>query len=561
LSPDQALDHSHGLARGATLARAFELGRVLRKYGFAWFLHQSGLGDWVPRRLARSDMARGLSAPVAFRRALEELGPTAIKLGQALSTRADVLPPDWVKELRTLQEEVKPESFDCIRQVVEGELGRPLEDLFAEFDEKPAAAASMAQVHFAVLPNGDKVAVKVQRPGISQVIEGDLALLTQLARMAEARIAWAARNRVSDYVEDLAFGLRGELDFAIEARNTELVRANSADDPLVTAPRDYDELSSALVLTTARVSGYHCADTQALDEAGVDRAEVAQRIAALIVRQILRDGVFHTDPHGGNLLIGKDGTVYLLDCGNVGFIPPQMRDDLVHLLNSVLSGDPEELATGLTSIGLAGDQTNLGALRADLSRFLVHFHSLSTSDTGIGQQLEDLLFLIYRHRITMPPVFAQMLRALILADGECRRLDPEFDFREAAQEVVKDTLWQSVRPRNVGRTAYRMARTVGRYAMALPQQLSAVLRRVDSGGLKMRIEVDDIDRSLHRLDSMFNRLAFSVVIAAMILAPALWMQVDVQQSRPLWHPAHLLLGTGVTLGVWLLYSILRSGRL
>jgi ubiquinone biosynthesis protein len=560
LSPDRTAEELGGRYRGRP-ARWFDLGRVASKYGFAWFLHQSGLGEWVPRRLARSDAARGLVAPVAFRRTLEELGPTAVKLGQALSTRADVLPPEWVRELRELQDHVPPVGFDQVRQVVEDELGQSLEDLFASFDEQPAAAASVAQVHFARLHTGEAVAVKVQRPAIRQVIEGDLAILTQVARMAEARISWAARNRVSDFVDELAHNLRGELDFRIEERNTELMRAAFADDPYTTAPRVHHPLSSRLVLTTERVEGFRCADTARLDEAAVDRPRAARRLAGVIVRQIIQEGCFHTDPHGGNILIGPDGTIYLLDLGNVAFLPPQLRDDLVYLLHSLIEGDVEELTTGLTSIGAATEGTDAGALRADLTRYVVHFRTLSTSDMSVGQLLEEMLFLIYRHEIAMPPVFAQMLRALILVDGECRLLDPDFDFRPVAQEVVRDTLWRVARPRAVARSAARTVRGVTRYLSVLPQQLSSALRRAEAGGLKLRVEYDDLDRPMHRLDIMFNRLAFSIVIAAMILAPALWMQVDVSQARPFWHPAHLLLGTGVALGVWLLYSILRSGRL
>jgi len=558
LSPDRTREYA---GAGTRFARTFELGRVLGKYGFAWFLRQSGLGEWVPRRLVRTDMARGLPARVAFRRALEELGPTAVKLGQALSSRADVLPAEWVAELRALQDDVAPVPFEQIRRVIEDEFGRPLEDLFVEFDEKPAAAASMAQVHSAVLPTGERVAVKVQRLGIRQMVDGDLALLTYVARMAEARITWAARNHVSDFVDDLAFSLRGELDFTIEARNTDLIRSQLTDAPGVTAPVVHDALSAEHVLTTGWIAGHKCDDTAALGALQIDRVEVARRIAGTVLRQMLRDGCFHTDPHGGNLLIGDDGTVYLLDCGNIAFIPPQMRDELVHLLFALLEGDADELTTGLTTIGMATEQTDPNSLRGDISRYLVHFHTLSTSDVGVGQMLEEMLFLIYRHQIAMPPVFAQMLRALILTDGECRALDPAFDFRQAAKEIVKETLWRTTRPRALARGAYRMARSLRQYTMLLPQQLSNALRKIESGGAKVRVEYEDLDRPMHRLDAMFNRLAFSVVIAAMILAPALWMQVDVQQARPLWHPAHLLLGVGVTLGAWLLYSIIRSGRL
>ncbi len=538
----------------------FEIGAVLARYGFGGFLHESGLGDWVPGRRKR-DEAAGLPAHVAFRRALEELGPTAVKFGQALSTRADVLPPEWVAELRELQDKVAPVAFDEVRAVVEEELGEPLDRLFSSFDPEPVAAASMAQVHFAVLTTGEPVAVKVQRPGIRTVINRDLSLLTQAARIAEARIQWCAQHNVASLVAEFARNLRGELNFDLEARNTKLLGSNLADDARASTPRVYDRMSGPRVLTAERVAGYRPANTEALDAAGVDRPTLARNFAAIVVKQILRDGCFHADPHGGNVLIASGGRIFFLDCGNVAFVPPHVRDQLVHMLFALLEGDASEVSAQMTGIGVATANTDMTALRADVSRQVVSFHSLRTSDVTIGEALDELLDLVFRHHIRMPPVFAQIIRALVLTDAECRRLDSRFDFREAVRTVVTDILRRVTRPRELMLEGYRVVRQLHQYSMLLPRQLSGLIRKADAGEVKVKIEYDELDRPMHRLDVMFNRLAFSIVIAAMILAPALWMQVDVQQAWPLWHPANVLLVTGFALGLWLLRSIIRSGRL
>ncbi len=546
--------------RGTGVSRALELGRILRRYGFAWFLHQSGLGEWVPGRRRRA-AAAGLPAHVAFRRALEELGPTAVKFGQALSTRADVLPSEWVSELRQLQDQVAPISFDEVRAVVEEEFGARLEELFGSFERKPIACASIAQVHFAVLPTGEQVAVKVQRPGIRRVIDRDLAVLTQLARMAEPRFSWAAEHRVATLAGEFARNLRGELNFDLEARNTKLLGSNLTDDPRASTPTIHDRLSGARVLTSERVTGYKPSDIEALDAAGVDRPTAARNLAGIVVKQILRDGCFHADPHGGNVLIGQGGRIFFLDCGNIAFVPPHVRDELVHLLFALLEGDAEEVTAHITGIGVTTGGTDMTALRADISRHVISFHSLSTSDVSIGETLEETLHLIFRHHIKMPPVFAQIIRTLVLTDAECRALDSHFDFREAVRTVVLDILRRVTRPREAALEVYRVARQVHEYAMTLPRQVSDLVRKADAGELKVRVEYDDLDRPMHRLDVMFNRLAFSIVIAAMILAPALWMQVDVETGWPVWHPANVLLVIGFTLGLWLLASIIRSGRL
>ena len=533
---------------------------MLRRYGFAWFLHESGLGHWVPGRRRREEGV-GLPAPVAFRRTLEELGPTAVKLGQALGTRSDILPAEWIEQLQELQDHVAPIPYETVQQVVEEDFGQPLAECFASFEEKPVAAASMAQVHFAVLATGEEVAVKVQRPGIRRQVEGDLALLTQLARTAESRIGWLAQHRVAELVGEFARNLRGELDFSLEARNTKLLKSLLQDDPRGAVPDVYDRVSTPRVLTAERVGGWKPSNADALDAAGLDRPTLARNLAGIVLKQILRDGCFHADPHGGNVLVGPDGRLYFLDCGNIAFVPPHMRDDLVYLLFALFDGNADDVADQVLAIGLSTDRTDDVLFRAEINRHVVAVHSLSTADMFVGDVLEELLRLLFHHHIIMPPIFAQIIRALVLTEAECRALDPDFDFREVARTVVSDTLRRVARPRRAALELYRMGRNLHQHAMLLPKQLLMLMRKADAGGLKLRFEYENLDRPMHRLDTMFNRLAFSIVVAAMILAPALWLQVDVGGGWPLWHPANILLVVGFTLGLWLLASIIRSGRL
>lgn len=560
MSPEDQAPTQLGRAGRGSLLR---FTRVLSKYGFAFSLHRIGLGPWIPRRL-KPKKPVGMAGPVAFRRALEELGPTWVKLGQAVSTRGDVLPPEWVEELRELQDHVAPAPFEAIREVVEAEFGRPLEEVFPTFEEEPIASASIGQVHYAELPSGESVAVKVQRPGMAHQVDGDLAALQWLAGLTESKLSWAADYRVTGLVADFARRLRGELDYKIEAQNTKTLGAVLEDDPRARVPRVFDQVSGERVITTEWVTGLKADNTEGLEEAGVDRSALARSLAGLILKQILHHGCFHADPHGGNVLVTPTGGIVLLDCGNVAYCPPHMRDDLVYLLFSMLEGDTDEVVAQITSVGLPTDDTDMAALQADINRHIVNLHSLSTADISIGEVLNELLYMIARHRIIMPPIFALIIRALILVDGECRALDPRFDFREAARTVVSDTMRTVTRPRRAAMEAYRMARSLHQHALLLPRQLLSVLRKVDSSGLGIRLKEADLEKPMHRLDGMFNRLAFSVVVAAMILAPALWMQARAEAAGALSYMEYMpyvVLAIGFALGSWLLISIIRSGRL
>lgn len=530
------------------------------RYGFASTLHGTGLGDWVPKRLKRGKEV-GLPGPVALRRMLEELGPTAVKLGQAAATRSDVLPSEWVEQLRVLQDHVAPVPFEKAREVVEADLGRSVGECFAAFDEEPLASASIAQVYAAELPTGERVAVKVQRPGIRRQVEADLPLLMQVARAVESNVQRLAVYRIGELVAEFARDLRGELDFGREARNTKLLGTLLGDEPRADVPKVHDALSTGRVLTLQYIDGWKPSDTGALDEAGLDRPTLARNIAGIILKQILRDGCFHADPHGGNILVGRDGRLYFLDCGNISFVPPHLRDDLVYMLFALIDGNAEDVADQVLAIGVSTDRTDTIALRADINRHTAGFHAVSTADLSIGDALEELLRLLFHHHIVMPPIFAQIVRALVLTEAECRALDPRFDFREVARTVVNDTLLQLTRPRRAATELFRMGRSLHHHAMELPRQLLALMRKTDAGGLKVKLEYADLDRPMHRLDTMFNRLAASILVAAMILAPALWVQVEIGGQRPLWHPAYVLLVVGFTLGMWLLASIIRSGRL
>jgi len=541
--------------------RLVHVAGIFTRYGFYSLLWRLGLGAWLPAmRMGQRPPRLAMPEAVAARRALEEAGGAWVKLGQALASRADVLPSDFVDEGRKLQDAVPPVSFAEVREVVEAELGRPLEEAFAAFEEQPAASASIAQIHFARLHSGEEVAVKVQRPAVKEIIERDLTVAQFIARQASNRFAWCARRRIGEVVAELAGSLRAELDFRREARNTEALRANLADVPGVKVPRVYPELSTGRVLTLERITGRKVFEREALLALGVDRAAVAHNLARATLRMMLVEGAFHADPHPGNILITGDGTAVLLDCGNVWYVMPSLRRELVILLLALLQADPDEVTDQLLQIGLVGSTVDVAELRADVERQLSRFHALRSSEIPLGEALEELLALIARHEMVVPSVLAMLLKALMVTEGACLELDPSFDFRQAAGELLRQTPGLLFRPKELVLDALRLGRELRRYVGLLPRQVSAVLRRADAGTLRVRVQLDEFEGPMHRLDVMFNRLAWSIVVAAMILAAAIWLQTQAV-SLPLQQTAVFVMLMGVLAGLWLLYSIVRSGRM
>ncbi len=446
-----------------------------------------------------------------------------------------------------------------MREVVESDLGGPLGELYASFDPQPAACASIAQIHQARLRSGEEVVVKVLRPGVRETIERDLNLALFVARQAENRIAWCARRRLADVVGELTTGLRAELDFRREARNTEVLRANLAHEPRIRVPKVYRELSASRVLTLERIVGIKVFNTKALETAGVDRRRAAGDLARATLRMVLVDGAFHGDPHSGNLLITPEGQVALLDCGSVWYVMPSLRRELLLLFMALLREDPDEVTDQLLQIGLVGASTDVGELRADVERQLARFHAVRSGDIGLSEALDELLALVVRHEIAMPSVFAMLMKAIILTEGACLDLDPSFDFRGVAQEFLGQAVGLWLEPKEFLLDALRLGRELRRYLGLLPRQLSAVLRRADAGTLRVRVQPEQFEQPMHRLDVMFNRLAWSIVVAAMILAAALWLRTETL-ALPV-QPAIFVMAVGLLAGLWLFYSIVRSGRL
>ncbi len=543
--------------------RAVHIAGIVARFGFADVLHSLGLDRFLhaPRAGQVDAATRGLERPVRLRLALEEIGPTGVKIGQALSARPDLLPHEYIVELRKLQEEVPPFAFSAARALLEQELGCALEERFAEFDPVPVAAASLSQVHRARLHDGTQVAVKVQRPEVRAQIEQDLAILTFVAREAERRSEWCRNNDIVSWAGEFAHILRAELDFAREGHNTDRLREQMAEYDSIVVPRVFWELTSRRVLVTEYVEGCSPNDEAGLTALGVDRARLARRFAEVMFKQVTEQGFFHADPHAGNLKVLPDGRIALLDAGHVDFAGQEVRDHMLSLFEALLEGDSRGVVNVLTLVGVISPRTDLPSLRLDVDKTVARFVPSRQVPFGLAEVMDAIFGLLIKHSIRLPATFASLLRAVVIAQGVCLQLDPDFDPWAATGDAVRAMLSNRLRPHHLLAGLHSSLREWTFYLRALPRQLSDLMLRAQAGGPRMRLELEHVDRHLHRLDIMVNRLSFAIVVAAFIIASATILSSE-RALAALGNPLALgFVAAGVFMGLWLLYSIVRSGRL
>lgn len=561
-SKQRAIGDGQGTRRTETWAsRLAHITSVLVRFGFSSILHRVEriLPDSITG--APDPETAKLDAPVRLRMALEELGPTAVKLGQVLSSRADLLPQEYVTELRRLQDEVPPFEMKQVRQVIVEELGSDADELFAEFDETPVACGSLAQVHRARLHSGELVAVKVQRPEAEDICRTDLQILAAAVEFAQRHNAWLRRKHASRQVEEFRHYLLNELDFRIEAQNTDRFRRNMEALDFVKIPLVHHRYSTSRVLTVEWIDGFAADEDADFIRYGLDRKQLAENVARMMMHQLMMDGYFHADPHAGNVLLMSDGKIALLDSGYATTIGDGLRREIVLLLWAWFDNDARQVTDILLDIGVAEQDIDTDLLEHNIDRLMQMYGQLeSTADVGVGQILQDLLKLIMEHDMVVPTAFASVAKATMVSEGLCLQLDPDFNYRKIAEEMIKRMLVTQLRPQNLAREGVRLGRELLRYIRLLPRQVNQALSLANSGRMLVRVNHENLERPLRKLEGIVTRLSASILISAIILSSAL-LATSADPENPV---ASLLttvyLVAGALLGAWLLVSILRTGR-
>ena len=546
------------------LRRLREIATILVRYGFADVLGRLRLERYLAlgRRIffpRRARAAERLTQPQRLRLALEALGPTFIKFGQALSTRADVLPSDFVAEFSRLQDEVPPLAPGEAEAAIERELGTPLGSIFSEFDSTPIAAASIAQVHRARLVSGEEVAVKVRRPGISSVIESDLAIMGYLARLAERYLPDADVYRPSMLVHQFALSIRREQDLAREGRTIGRFAQDFAGDPSVHFPRVYWNETTSGVLTMEFVRGVKLSDILA-GRADGDRRLLAQRGAEVLLKQILLHGVFHADPHPANVFVLPGDVICLLDFGNIGRVDRQLREKLARLVGAVVRQDPEALADSVIAIAQP-HEVNRAELRNDLTEMLESYSVVALGNLAIGELLRDILGAMARHRLRMPADLMLLARALVTSEGVGRQLDPAFNMVETARPLVERVLRERTSPSALVERAGELAHDTAEVVQALPRGVLEIIEKARTDRFQIQFVHRNLEHFVQELDRSSNRLSLAVLVAALIVGSSLIFQA---KSGPAMfgYPALGMAGflAAGLLGLWLVVLILRSGR-
>jgi ubiquinone biosynthesis protein len=546
-----------GLAETARdLGRIQEIGAVLLRYGFGDLVRRLG----IVLHWKEAAQSAPLNAPESARRALQDLGPTFVKLGQILATRIDLFPPEWIAELEKLQDRAPASPYPEVRAQLSDDLGGPPETVFAAFDAQPIAAGSIAQVHRARLADDTDVAVKVRRPGIVPVVEADLRLLARLAEMLETRFPELARFRPREVVRQFAGTLRRELDLATECRNAERVAANFRDRAEIVVPKVFWDWTSERVNVQQYIDGTPSRDPEALASAGLDRAVLAHRGAQAMLKMVLEDGFFHADPHPGNVFYLPGNRVAFIDFGMAGHLSERRRDELVRLLGGLVGRDAEGVVDILLEWAGAA-QVESEKLAADVDAFIDRYHGLPLQELRMGAMLADMTTLLREHRLALPPDLALVLKACVTLETYGRELDPQFDMVGEAAPFLEAATLERFGPARLARRGWRAGRILLDTLADLPRDLRELVRSARNGRLQVHVDLTSLYRFGQQLDGAANRLAIGIVTAAFIVGSAIVMTVEGGPTL-LGLPLFGLLGFlgAAVAGAWLLISILRSGR-
>ena len=501
-----------------------EIAETLSRHGMGYLVGVLGLERLVPFHrglLGHERRAEPYTRPEHVRLALEQLGATFTKLGQILSTRPDLLGPEYGRELAKLQDAAPAVPGEAISEALKAELGGTVEEFFSTFELQPIAAASIGQAHAATLHDGTDVVVKIRRPGVVEQIEQDLEILQNLATRASHRWDAAAGYDLIGLADEFAHTLRAEVDYLREGRNAERFAANFAGDPDVHIPSVFWETTTSRVLTLERIRGINISDLAGLDAAGIDRRALAERATRVVAQMVFEDRFFHADPHPGNFFIEPGGRIGIIDFGMVGEVDERLRTQLGHLLLGLARQDPDRIADAVLALAASDATVKRADLRDDLAGLVSRYEDATLGDIPLGALIEEVLAILRRHRLRLPHELALLIKALAMNEGMGAWLDPEFRLGDVLAPYAERLIGAELSPAALARRFKEAGLQAAELGIELPEQLHRVLSAIDREGLQLQLPAAQLEQLIARNERQTNRLVTAVIGAAVIQGLAL----------------------------------------
>ena len=535
------------------ISRMREIITVMTKYGLGGFLQRIKLSYGSADESASG--SRYMSTPRRFRMAFEELGPTFVKLGQILSTRVDIFDAEWIEEFEKLQSNVAPIPVASIDELIESYLGRPMGEVFRSFDSVPVGSASIAQVHKAVLSDGETVAVKIKRPDIEPVIQADLRILTHLAGLIESEIPEVRRYQPVQMVQYFARSLAKETDLSVELRYMQRFGQTFDSDPSVRIPRVYPDISNRQILVQEHIGDTLLKDIRIETLDAPMRTQLAASITDTLFTMILQQGFFHADPHPGNIFIGSDGRITLIDFGLVGHLSSTRRREIVDLINALTRKDQFTMQYVLSNWA-QGDLPDENLLGADVLEMLLNYEHTPVRDLRISQVINDITQIMRNHGLTLPGDLVMLFKTLITLEGVAKRLDGQTELLERAKPIVADAFKERSSPEHILRKGRMHLQTLLQAADELPQNLFRLSRRLQKGQIGITLDFKRFDQISHQIDRAANRLTMGIVTAALIIGSSIVMSIETG-PKFIGFIGYLLAFAN---SLWIIWSIWRSGK-
>lgn len=540
---------------------------VLIKYGFEEVAGifarrlKIGLGSKGLPGVQKQTLA-ATTLPQRVRMAMEELGPTFIKLGQLLSTRPDLVSDDYVQEFEHLQDRVTPEKYETIRRQVVAQLGAEPEVIFESFDPVPIAAASIAQVHRAKTKAGDEVVVKIRRPDIVKTLRTEMEILQDIAGLVKSRLHAPETFDPVRMVNEFSQAVSKEVDLANERRNQQRFIHNFEDDPTVHVPRVFEAYCSEGILTMEYIEGVKPNHIQRLENADLDPKLIAQRGADFVLQQIFDFGFFHTDPHPGNFLVIKDNILAPLDFGQVGRLTRQDRMLLQYLVLSIVDADASKIVNGLERAQLLDDDVDITEFSRDVEDILMTYENQPLKDIPFGQVIRRIFGIIRRHRVEAPRDFTLMLKCLMTIESFATDLDKDFQIIESLKPYARRFSVEDLRPDNLFRRFRKATNSAAELAARFPEDAGAIIQKFRRGKFKIHVHHEHLEELEQTLDNSSNRIAFAVIIAALLIGSSMLVPQNGDVLGIISLQTLGILGyiTAMIMGMWLVISIIRSRR-